>query len=156
MADNTVSVDLRQIEGSSFAARAGSNHWVAMDAPSGFGGNGAGTSPIELFLMGFAGCSGVDVVNILMKMRIKLLDFHMEVRAPRGDEHPKVFTKIEIIYHIYGDVSEEQVEKAIALSHDKYCSASAMLKPGVPIEHQIVIHRENEPLVEGGTIKEIS
>jgi putative redox protein len=121
-----------------------------MDAPSDYGGNGAGTSPIELFLMGLAGCSGVDVVNILKKKRSKLLDFRMEVRAPRGDEHPKVFTKIEIVYHIYGDVSENQVEKAIALSHEKYCSASAMLKPRVPIEHQIVIHRETEALPEGG------
>ncbi len=154
VANNVVSVDLRQVEGISFAAKAGSGHWVAMDGPAEHGGSDAATKPLELFLMGMAGCSGMDVVSILAKMRVDLTDFRMEVRAPRAEEHPKVFTKVEIVYHLFGDVSEAQAEKAVSLSQDKFCSASAMLKPGVPIEHRIVIHRDEAALLEGGTIKE--
>ncbi len=149
MADNIVSVDLRQIEGVSFAAKADTGHWVAMDGPAEHGGSESASTPLELFLMGLAGCSGLDVVSILSRMRVELKDFRMEVKAPRTDEHPKVFTRIEIVYHLYGEVTEAQAEKAVKLSQDKYCSASAMLKPGVPIEHQIVIHRKEEALLEG-------
>ncbi len=156
MADNIVSVDLRQIEGISFAAKAGTGHWVAMDGPAEHGGSNGASKPLELFLMGLAGCSGMDVVSILSRMRVDLQDFRMEVKAPRTEEHPKVFTRVEIIYHLYGDVTEAQAEKAVNLSQDKFCSASAMLKPGVPIEHQIVIHRKEEALLEGGTTKELA
>jgi len=150
VADNIVSVDLRQIEGISFAAKAGSGHWVTMDGPAEHGGNDSASTPLELFLMGMAGCSGMDVVSILSRMRVDLKDFRMEVKAPRVEEHPKVFSHVEIVYHLYGEVTEDQAEKAVTLSQDKYCSASAMLKPGVSIEHQIVIHRKEEALLEGG------
>lgn len=156
MGENIVKVDLRQIEGVSMAARAGSGHWVVMDGPKKMGGSDAATRPIELFLMGLAGCSGMDVISIPEKMRAPLADLRMEVSAPREEEYPQVFKKIEIVYHIYGDVSEKQAERAVNLSQDKFCSASAMLKPAVPIEHQIVIHRETAALAEGGTVKEQS
>jgi len=136
------------------AARAGSGHWVAMDGPKEMGGADAATRPLELFLMGLAGCSGMDVISMLAKMRAPLRDLRMELSAPREDDYPQVFKKIEIVYHFYGDLSEKQAERAVSLSHEKFCSASAMLKPTVPIEHQIVIHREEEALAEGGTVKE--
>ena len=156
MAEKTVRVDLRQIEGVSMAARAGSGHWVPMDGPSELGGSDAAARPLELFLMGLAGCSGMDVISILTKMRARLKDFRMELSAPRAEGQPQVFRKIEIVYHLYGDVSEKQAERAVSLSQDKFCSASAMLKPAVPIEHRIVIHREEAALAEGGKVKESS
>jgi putative redox protein len=125
-----------------------------MDGPEEIGGADAATRPLELFLMGLAGCSGMDVISILTKMRVPLSDFRMEVSAPRVEEYPQVFKKIEIVYHIHGDVSDKQAERAVNLSHEKFCSASAMLKPAVPIEHQIIIHRDEEALAEGGTVKE--
>jgi len=154
MADNSVVVSLRQIEGASMAARGRSNHWVAMDGPEDLEGSDAASRPLEIFLMGLAGCSGVDVISMLRKMRADLRDFRMELEAPRADTHPKVFTRIDIVYHIYGNVTEEQAERAVTLSQEKYCSASAMLKPIVPIEHRIVIHREATALAEGGNVEE--
>lgn len=154
MSRNLVRVDLRRIEGTSMAARAGSGHWVPMDGPADAGGADAASRPLELFLMGLAGCSGMDVISMLTRMRVRLRDFRMEVEAPRREEPPKVFEKIRIVYHIYGDATEKQAERAVTLSQDKYCSASAMLKPAVPIEHQIVIHREEKALVEGGNTEE--
>lgn len=140
MSESMMTVDLRQVSGISFLARAGSGHWVAMDGPTDFGGAEAGSRPLELFLMGLAGCTGMDVVTILTKMRADLADFRIEVKAERAEEHPKVFTEIDLIYHFYGDIKESQAEKAIALSQDRYCGASAMLRPGVEIRHSFEIH----------------
>ncbi len=145
MADeHELSIELRQIEGLAFAARAGSNHWVAMDGPADFQGFGAGTRPMEMLLMSLAGCTGMDVVSILHKMRAPLTDFRMQTRGVRATEHPKVFTEIEIVYHFYGDVPVKQVERAIELSQDRYCSISAMLKPTVKLTHRYEIHRPTE------------
>jgi len=155
VADNIVRVDLRQIAGVSMAAQANSGHWVVMDGPADIGGSAAATRPLELFLMGLAGCTGMDVISILTRMRAGLSDFRMEVSAPRSDDTPKVFTKIEIVYHLFGTVSQAQAERAVSLSQEKYCSASAMLRPQVPIEQRIVIHREETALQKGGTIKEL-
>jgi putative redox protein len=85
-------------------------------------------SPMEMLLLGAAGCTGVDVVHILRKMRQSLTDLQVKVRAKRADDHPKVYTEIEILYLLWGDdLSEKAVKQAIQLSEDKYCSASVML-----------------------------
>ena len=90
--------------------------------------NKPGVSPMELLLAGLAGCTGVDVVHILRKKRISLDDFQVTVRAKRADDHPKVYTDIEINYVFWcQDLSTKDVEQAIRLSEEKYCSASAML-----------------------------
>jgi putative redox protein len=87
-----------------------------------------GVSPMELLLIGVAGCTGVDVVNILGKKRQPLQDLRVVVRAKRADDHPKVYTEIEVTYLLWGaGLSEKAVEQAIELSETKYCSASAML-----------------------------
>ncbi|MBE9523775.1 MAG: OsmC family protein [Chloroflexi bacterium] len=90
--------------------------------------NKPGVSPMELLLAGLAGCTGVDIVHILRKKRISLHDFRVSVRAKRADDHPKVYTEIEINYVFWGqDLLNKDVEQAIQLSEEKYCSASAML-----------------------------
>jgi putative redox protein len=87
-----------------------------------------GVSPMEVLLLGAAGCTGVDIVHILRKMRQPLADLQLKVRAKRADEHPKVYTEIEILYLLWGEgLSEKAVEQAIQLSEEKYCSASVML-----------------------------
>jgi len=135
---------LKQIQGISFAAKGDSNHWVVIDGNKRYGGSEAGTSPMELMLIGLASCTGADVVSILSKRRVKLQDFAMRVRADRAEEHPKVFTKIHIEYYFYGEVKQNDVEMAIDLSQQKYCSAVAMLKKTAEVTHNYYINQQIE------------
>jgi len=86
-----------------------------------------GVAPMEMLLLGLAGCTGVDVVHILRKKRAPLKDLEVRVRAKRADQHPKVYVEIEIEYLLWGDLKPKDVTQAIQLSEEKYCSASAML-----------------------------
>lgn len=87
-----------------------------------------GVSPMELLLVGLAGCTGIDVAHILKKKRAVLDDLKVRVRAKRADDHPMVYTQIEIEYLLWGqNLDPKAVEQAIELSEEKYCSASAML-----------------------------
>jgi len=91
-------------------------------------GDQPGVSPMELILVGLAGCTGMDVVDILRKKREPLKALQVKVRGKRADDYPKIYTEIEITYLIWGDgVDPKSVERAIQLSEEKYCSVSAML-----------------------------
>lgn len=88
-----------------------------------------GISPMELLLVGLAGCTGVDIASILTKKRQPLQDLKVCVRGKRANAHPKVYTEIEVIYLLWGDgINPAAVEQAIQLSEEKYCSASAMMR----------------------------
>ena len=120
-----------------FVAKAGTNHGTVID---GMGDGGAGTSPMELVLQAVGGCSAMDVISILQKKRQQVKDFRIEVEAERGEEHPKVYTHIQLKYIVAGkNVSQKAVEDAVTLSMEKYCSVSAMIKPAVPIEYTIEV-----------------
>jgi putative redox protein len=87
-----------------------------------------GVSSMEMLLLGLAGCTGVDIVHILRKMRQPLEDLQVKIRAKQADEHPKVYTQLEVTYVLWGDdLGKKAVEQAIQLSEEKYCSASVML-----------------------------
>jgi putative redox protein len=93
-----------------------------------------GVSPMEIILVGLAGCTGVDIVDILEKKRQPLKALKVKVRGNRREEYPRIFTEIEITYLIWGDgINPQAVERAIHLSEEKYCSVSAMLRPVVQI-----------------------
>ncbi|NOX37461.1 MAG: OsmC family protein [Calditrichaeota bacterium] len=122
---------VKQVEGITFVGRGESRHWVVMDGPEAFGGSEAGTRPMELFLMSLAGCTGADVASLLKKMRVDVDRFEIVVKGNRAEEHPKVYTKIDLEYRFYGDNLEavkDKIEKAIELSQWKYCSVSAMIR----------------------------
>jgi putative redox protein len=139
-------VYLKQIEGLSLAARGESNHWVVMDGARQFGGSKAASSPMELVLMALAGCTSMDVLSILQKMRQSLSDYRVVVKAERAEEHPKVYTRIHIDYYFWGDqVEEKNVQRAIELSQTKYCSVSIMLKKTAELTYAYHI---NEPIPE--------
>jgi putative redox protein len=88
-----------------------------------------GISPMELLLVGVAGCTGIDVVSTLKKQRQPLQDLKIKVLGKRADTHPRVYTEIEIIYLLWGEgLDPIAVERAIRLSEEKYCSASAMMQ----------------------------
>ena len=125
-----------QVKGISFIGKAATNHWVAMDGPADFKGSDAGTRPKELILIGLGGCTGADVASMLSKMKAPVSRFEIDIDAESAEEHPKVFTQIHLTYKFWGEgVKEDNLEKAITLSQDKYCSVSAMLKKAVEITH---------------------
>lgn len=127
-------------EGMLFVSKTGSGHVVAMDgAPEG-GGNNLAPRPMEMILTGAAGCSAYDVVLILKRGRHKVLQCKVDVTAERAETDPKVFTKIHFHFTVSGkQLTPEVVERAVQLSHDKYCSAIAMLEKTAECSHQITI-----------------
>ena len=131
------------IKGVTFIGKSESNHWIPMDGPKEFQGSDAATRPKELILISLAGCSGSDVGSILSKMRENITRFEINVDAESATEHPKVYTKIHLKYKFWGmDLKEANLEKAINLSQDKYCSVTAMLKSTVEITHSYEINPE--------------
>ncbi|MGD9489827.1 MAG: OsmC family protein [Calditrichaceae bacterium] len=132
-----------QIKGVTFMGITDSNHWVPMDGPVDFKGSDAGIRPKELLLLSLAGCTGSDVVAILDKMREPYTRFEVDIDADQTEEHPKVYSRIEVIYKIWGEgLKEANLQKAINLSKDRYCGVSAMLKDAVDIIHTYKINPE--------------
>ncbi len=126
-------IKVREIDNSLvFIGKGESNHWVVMDGPEKFKGENAGTRPLELMLISLAGCTAADVASILNKMKVSYHRFWIEAEASRKTEHPKVFKSIHLKYYFVKlpgiSVDEDKLKKAIELSQDKYCSASAMLR----------------------------
>ncbi|MBX3675125.1 MAG: OsmC family protein [Burkholderiales bacterium] len=119
---------VKLVEGITFLAESGSGHAVVMDASPEVGGRDMGARPMEMVLMGAGGCSAIDVVHILRKARQDLVDCVVEVEGERAAEDPKVFTRIHMHYVVTGrGLNPAQVERAIRLSKEKYCSATIML-----------------------------
>ena len=106
-----------------------------------FGENGI--SPMKTLLLSVAGCTSIDVVMILQKMREPIEGLEVEISGERRDEHPRIYTKIHLHYKIYGEVNEEKVKRAIELSQEKYCSVGAHLKlSGAEVTYSYEIIRE--------------
>ncbi len=125
----------------SFKATSGSGHSVQLDGPPDHGGENLGPRPMEMLLMGVGGCSAFDVMSILKKSRQEVTACHTELEAERADAVPAVFTKIHLHFVVTGHkLKDKQVERAVSLSAEKYCSASIMLgKAGVEISHSYEI-----------------
>jgi putative redox protein len=118
----------RWVEGMAFMGEAGSGHAVIMDGAPEYGGRNIGIRPMEMLLIGLAGCTGFDVVQILKKGREAVTGCEVEVEAERATEDPKVFTRIHIAYRVSGrGLAQAKAERAVSLSKEKYCSASIML-----------------------------
>ena len=131
---------IKWVEQVSFLGETESNHAVLMDgAPEG-GGRNLGPRPMELVLIGTGGCTIYDVIHILKKSRQRVTDCVVEIQAERATEDPKVFTKIHFHFIVTGtDLKAEQVERAIHLSAEKYCSASIMLGKMADITHDFEV-----------------
>ena len=119
---------IKLIDGMTFMAESGSGHAMVVDAAPDVGGRDLGARPMELVLMGTGACSAVDVVLILRRARQPITDCEVLVESERATEDPKVFTKIHLHYVVTGKgLAQPQVERAIKLSKEKYCSATIML-----------------------------
>jgi putative redox protein len=131
---------VKWIDGVSFVGESQSGHAVVMDGAPEAGGRNIGMRPMELLLIGMGGCSSFDVVTILKKARQPITDCVAELNAERADDIPKVFTKIHVHYVVTGKgLNPAQVERAIKLSMEKYCSASLMLGKTAEITHDFEI-----------------
>lgn len=124
----------------SFIGETESSHAVVMDGPPDMGGRNIGPRPMEMLLLGTGGCTSFDVVHILKKSRQQITDCVAEIEAERASEDPKIFTKIHIHFIVTGKaLKPEQVERAVKLSAEKYCSASIMLGKSAEITHDFEI-----------------
>ncbi|NLJ40315.1 MAG: OsmC family protein [Clostridiales bacterium] len=115
-------------------------HRFVTDASEENGGNDLGPRPKQMLLAGLIGCTGMDVMSMLTKMRSKPKDLIIEVETDVTDEHPKVYKDIHLVYRFKGEgLSRKNIEKAVSLSQEKYCGVSAMLKEATPVTYEIVV-----------------
>jgi putative redox protein len=135
---------LKWVDGVCFMGETGSGHAVVMDgAPEG-GGRNLGPRPMELLLLGTAGCTSYDVLSILKKSRQDVRDCWVEMDAERADTDPKVFTRIHFHFVVVGrSLKADVVARAISLSAEKYCSASIMLGKTADISHDFEIREDD-------------
>ena len=131
---------IKWVENVCFVGESASGHAIVMDgAPEG-GGRNLGPRPMETVLLGTGACTAYDVVHILKKARANITDCVVEINSERAAEDPKVFTKIHMHFIVTGkDLKPAQIERAINLSAEKYCSASIMLGKTAQITHDFEI-----------------
>jgi len=133
-------VRVKWVEGVCFVGESETGHAVVLDGAPENGGRNIGMRPMEMLLIGMGGCTSFDVVTILKKARQPIVDCVAEIDATRADEIPKVFTKIHVHFVVTGNnLNATQVERAVKLSAEKYCSASIMLSKSVQITHDFEI-----------------
>jgi putative redox protein len=126
-------------EGMSFTSTI-DGHKIVIDAAEEFGGRNKGPTPKPLVLTSLCGCTGMDVVSILRKMKIDFSGFKVTAKAEIADEHPKVYKKIDLIYEFKGkDLPPDKLKKAVELSQERYCSISAMLRKACQLNYEIKV-----------------
>ena len=113
-------------------------HKLILDAGKENGGDDTGPRPKVLMLTALAGCTGMDVVSILKKMRVEIEDLQIIVEGDMTEEHPKYYERMHVIYQFKGkDLPMEKLEKAVGLSEEKYCGVSALYKKAIPVTTEI-------------------
>ncbi len=133
---------VKWVDGMRFVGHADSKHGIVMDAGDASGGEDTGIRPAELVLISVGGCTAMDVVFILRKMKVAFEDVEVVVNGQWSPEHPKYWSRIELKYIVKGtNIPEEKVKKAIELSQEKYCSVSETLRRCVEVSHTYEIRQ---------------
>lgn len=131
-------------EGMAFEADV-NGHKIMLDAGEQFGGRDLGPRPKPLMLVALAGCTAMDVVSILTKMRVELDHFDVRVEGEQSEEQPVHYTGMHIIYEFWGkNLPDDKLEKAITLSHERYCGVSAVYRKAMPVTHTYVVHNTEQ------------
>ena len=139
----TSTAQVTWVDGMQFVGEAGSGHAIVLDGKESVGGRDTGARPLELLLVGLAGCTAMDVKFILQRRRQKVTGVQVKVKAERAEEHPKVYTQIKLEYIVRGhNLSEKAVVDTIEQSEGRYCSASAMLGKTADISYTYQIIEE--------------
>ena len=135
-----MNISVKWIDGMLMVGKSDSGHAIVMDGPPEIGGENLGIRPMEMLLLGMTGCTMIDVVSTLKKMREDVVDCQTQVSADRSEEYPKVFTNIHVHFVLRGkQLNPLKVDKAIKLSAEKYCSASIMIGKTAIITHDYEI-----------------
>ncbi len=137
MADQIKRAQVKWIENYKFAGTSNSGKSIIMDGSADMGG-GSAVTPGELIFLALGGCTGIDVVSILNKMRVPFRDLKIEIEGEPVDTHPKTYRWIKIVYRIYGVADKEKARQAVGLSQDKYCSVSAIVRQSTELTHEII------------------
>ena len=118
-------------------------HKIIMDAPESGGGNNTGPGPKKLQLVALSGCTGMDVVSILQKMRVDFSHLDIEVQGEVTDDHPKHYYKMHVIYTVTGkNLPLDKIEKAVRMSEDTYCGVEALYRKAIPVTSEIKLIEE--------------
>lgn len=132
---------VKHIKGMHFQGQGSCKVRTNIDTSVNAGGTGQGTNPMELLLMAIAGCSGMDIISILDKMKVKVQRFETTVEGDRASDHPRVFKDIEVVYKFWGDsLSEDKLQRAARLSMGKYCSVANMIDKAANLTYHIEIN----------------
>lgn len=132
-------VKINWLENMAFSAEV-NGHKIILDATENVGGENRGPRPKPLMLTALAGCTGMDVVSILKKMRVDVDGFNVYVEGDLTEEHPKQFTQMHVIYEFKGkNLPVEKLQKAVNLSEDRYCGVSAMYRKAIGLTSEIKI-----------------
>jgi putative redox protein len=148
------SVVVRLEEGFAFRGTDEDGLSIVMDASSDVPGSlGRGPSPMRVLAMALGGCTGIDVISILRKMRQEVSDYEVRVSGPRADEHPHMFTALEVEHVVRGRaLNPDGVRRAVELSATRYCPASAMLGRAAPLTHRYRVLDDTGIEIAAGTI----
>ncbi len=132
-------INLKWTEGMSFEADM-AGYKVVIDSDPEFGGQGKGPKPKPLMMLALAGCTGMDLISLMNKMRVEYDSLNVVIESDLTEEHPKHFTRMKVIYEIGGNnVDRNKVEKAVNMSKDKYCGVSYSYKKAMDLEYEIKI-----------------
>ena len=136
----TVKASIQLTEGSTFLGTSGSGHTVTLDVAPEAGGRNQGVRPMEMILLGLGGCTAIDVLQILRKARCQVTDVQVQIDGERASDVPRVFEKIHVHFEVRGaGLTAANVDRAIKLSAEKYCSATMMLGKVAQITHDFTI-----------------
>ncbi|HYC64180.1 MAG TPA: OsmC family protein [Reyranellaceae bacterium] len=128
------------VDGALFVAESGSGHTFTMDGAEDVGGRDLGARPMEVLLMGMGGCTAIDVVSMLRKQRQEIEGVEVALTAERATDYPKVYVDVKLVYTVRGrKLNKALVERAVTLSDEKYCSATAMFKKTAKVTHELVL-----------------
>lgn len=133
-------INLKWMDGMSFETEI-NGHKITLDAGDAVGGKDKGPRPKPFVLVALAGCTGMDVVSILKKMRVEYDSLNVKVESEMTEDHPVTFTSMKVIFEFTGkDLPLDKIEKAVSLSDEKYCGVSALYKQAIPVTTEIIIN----------------
>jgi putative redox protein len=136
------SLNVNWIKGMAFESDV-NGHKITIDAMESVGGADKGPRPKPLMLLSLAGCTGMDVVSILKKMKVEFDDFAVEIESEMTEEHPKHYNKIKVIYKFWGnDLPLDKIQRAVSLSDENYCGVSAVYKKAIDMSYEIRLNPE--------------
>jgi putative redox protein len=150
---NTLVAGVELVGAMTFRATTASGHAVVMDSSPDVGGTHAGATPMELLMVSLGGCTGMDVISVLRKMRQDVTSYEVRVSGVRATEHPKIFTSIQVEHVVQGrGLSVESVKRAVELSATRYCSAAAMLGQAARIDNSYRVIDQQTGQEQVGTL----